>query len=65
MLAQNAALGNVTDKAQRAQLEPLGTIGRCKPSKSWSWFLEVDDSNVSKWIVECAAKGQIIDKFLS
>eukprot|EP01126_Amoeba_proteus_P002254 TRINITY_DN10707_c0_g2_i1.p1 TRINITY_DN10707_c0_g2~~TRINITY_DN10707_c0_g2_i1.p1 ORF type:complete len:460 (+),score=109.55 TRINITY_DN10707_c0_g2_i1:128-1381(+) len=34
------------------QFSKWGTVGQIKPTYSWSWFLEVDDSEVMKWAIQ-------------
>jgi len=36
-------------KDLQLKYEPFGVAGQRKPSYSWSWFLEVDDSQIMQW----------------
>ena len=38
------------EKGDFEALQKMGKVGNRKPSHSWSWLLEVDDSEVCRWI---------------
>lgn len=40
----------------------VGVVGKGKPAHSWSWFLEVDDSIVSKYCLKAATDDHALSK---